>query len=192
MRTTLSTALLAVLGVFCFISTVDASAQTLRVSLEELAGASDRVVMGRTVSTESAWNADRSAILTRVTIRVEDPATGAVTGQEIVTVPGGQVGEYLHEVSDMPIFAENEEVVVFLTRHDTGVMIVTGGTQGKMEVRTDPATGERTVLGAAHLLKDDAVDTEPLKSGARPLMEVDEVNSTLPLLELIRKVKALQ
>ncbi|NNE71773.1 MAG: hypothetical protein HKN29_15620 [Rhodothermales bacterium] len=131
------------------------TAQTLRLNLEQLEQSSDAVVLGRAVHAESAWTPDRSAILTRVTIQVQDPVTGAPIGEQVLVVPGGQVGDYIHEVSDMPTFRVDEVVAVFLTAHPSGEMIVTGGWQGKLDVVQDPATGEKRVLGASFLLDDE-------------------------------------
>ncbi len=165
-----------------------ASSQTLRLNLDQLEQASDAVVVGRTISTESAWTADRSAILTRVVIQIEDPETGEPIGEQVVMVPGGRVGEYIHEVSDMPTFRENEEVAVFLTAHDSGTMIVTGGWQGKLDVTTDAETGEKRVLGAGYLL-DAEVQGFALASENT---DVSEFRAQVRMTEFAQRVKKLK
>jgi len=163
---------------------VPASAQTLRISLDALSEASDAV------KTESFWNADRSAILTRVVIGVDQRLAGSSGPEQDLIVPGGQVGEYLHEVSDMPVFTEGEEVVVFLTQHSSGVTIVTGGWQGKLEIVEDPETGARRVIGGAHLFDEDLKARGPgeiLEQG----VDVERVRKTLPIEEFVRRVKKI-
>lgn len=164
------------------------SSQTLRLNLTQLEEASDAVVVGRTISAESAWTADRSAILTRVVIQVQDPATGEAIGEQVVMVPGGRVGEYIHEVSDMPTFSENEEVAVFLTEHESGAMIVTGGWQGKLDVTTDTETGEKRVLGAGYLLDSD-VQGFALESEKTT---VSEFRAQVGMTEFAQRVKKLK
>jgi hypothetical protein len=165
-----------------------ASSQTLRLNLDQLEQASDAVVVGRTLSAESAWTADRSAILTRVVIQVQDPETGEAIGEQIVMVPGGRVGEYIHEVSDMPTFREDEEVAVFLTTHESGAMIVTGGWQGKLDVVRDSVTGEKRVLGAGYLLDAD-VQGFALESEQAA---VSELRTQVQMTEFARRVTKLK
>lgn len=132
---------------------LDARAQSsdIRLSVKQLKDTSESVVLARTVKTESYWNDDRSAILTRVTLQVEESLSGSATGETVVIVPGGQIGEYLHEVTDMPEFVTGEESVVFLERHSSGVTVVNGGARGKLEVKTDAVSRSREVMGAAAL-----------------------------------------
>ncbi|MFT5143650.1 MAG: hypothetical protein ACI84D_002280 [Thalassolituus oleivorans] len=178
----MATVLLCVLS-----SPTGVQGQTLRLNLQQLEDASDAVVLGRMVSSESAWTADRSAILTRVDIEVHDPETGAVIGMQTVTVPGGQVGEYVHEVSDMPYFREGEEVAVFLTQHPTGAMIVTGGWQGKLEIVSNPSGGEKRILGAEHLMEEEVTGFLATGNGS----EVERQRKTFPLSEFVKRVKKL-
>lgn len=168
--------------------TFPVDAQTLRLNLTQLEEASDAIVVGRTVSMESAWTDDRSAILTRVVIQVEDPETGRPLGEQVVVVPGGRVGEFIHEVSDMPTFRQNEVVALFLTAHASGGMIVTGGWQGKLDVVKDPATGERRVLGAAYLL-DANVEGFALEAEQT---DVSEFRTQVPMAEFADKVRKLR
>ena len=179
---------LAALAACTILLASPASSQTLRLNLDQLEQASDAVVVGRTISTESAWTADRSAILTRVVIQIEDPATGKPIGEQVVMVPGGRVGEFIHEVSDMPTFQENEEVAVFLTAHDSGTMIVTGGWQGKLDVTTDAETGEKRVLGAGYLLDAD-VQGVALESEKT---DVSEFRTQVGMTEFARRVTKLK
>lgn len=131
-----------------------ASGQVRKVSLEELARSSTSVVVGETMSTRSFWAEDGSQILTEVTVRVDQQIKGTASEEAIITIPGGQVGNTVYEVSDMPIFADGEEVVVFLWAHPSGKQLVTGASQGKLSVEADPATGAKVVSGTALQLRD--------------------------------------
>jgi hypothetical protein len=168
-------------------SPVGVQAQTLRLNLQQLEDASDAVVIGTMVSSKSTWTTDRSSILTRVEIEVHDPETGAVIGMQSVTVPGGQVGEYVHQVSDMPYFKVGEEVAVFLTRHPTGEMIVTGGWQGKLEIVRDPSGGEKRILGAEHLMEEEVAGFLATDNGS----EVERRKKTFSLSDFVERVKKL-
>ena len=134
--------------------------QELRTSLETLTSTSEAVVVAQTVETESFWNDDRTAILTRVILRVEDQLMGQAAGMTEIIIPGGQVGDVIHEVSDMPHFEVDEQAVVFVERHRSGVYIVSGGLHGKLPVSLDRETGVRMVGGTTELFEAEAHDDE--------------------------------
>ena len=189
-----------ILAFVCLCATLlpsEVTGQTLRRSLGELSRESDAVVVGKTLSTESYWTADRSAIMTRVKIRIDESVAGALSGEATILVPGGQVGEYLHEVSDMPIFAADEEVMVFVTRLSTGEFIVAGGMQGKLDVIRDPSSGDRTVLAGAGLVSGLDVDlvegstSFPAAAGDQ-MIEADDEKTAVPLVDFVKRVKRLE
>lgn len=95
------------------------------MSLEQLARDADRILVGTVVLTESAWNAERTAIFTTVRVRVDDSAKGSRPREVVLRVEGGQVGEIAQSVSDGLSFAEGQQVVLFLK--GTSVL---GGPQG--------------------------------------------------------------
>jgi len=127
------------------------SAQARKATLEELTLASTAVVLGKTTQTTSYWNERGTKIFTDVTIQVEEAVTGSVANETVITIPGGRVGNTVYEVSDMPVFEEGEEVLVFLWQHPSGQHLVTGGTQGKMPV-VDDGEQRRRVVPAGSLL----------------------------------------
>lgn len=183
-------AILAIVSLCAVLLPSEATAQTLRRSLGELTREADAVIVGKTLSTESYWTADRSAILTRVTVRVDETLSGDASSQVVLTVPGGQVGDLLHEISDMPVFLPDEEVVVFTTRLASGETVVAGGLQGKLEIVRDRDQGERQVIGFAALLDDTSfVVSDPTPAGET--LEADEVKSALPLKDFSARVKRL-
>lgn len=165
-----------------------AQAQDIRLSVAELKSTSSSVVVARTVKTESYWNADRSAILTRVTLRVEDRILGEAAEETVVVVPGGQIGEYIHEVSDMPSFAKDDESVVFIERHSSGVNVVSGGAQGKLDIEIDTRTNLRSVVGGQGLFPEMNLDAAP-GAAADVSPAGDSPKDTISLDEFKNKIR---
>jgi hypothetical protein len=117
-----------------------------------LAEASDVVLVGRVGSLESRWNADRSMIVTHVTIEVGETIKGDAGGSKIVVaVPGGEVGEAGEWYSHTPRFTVAEEVLLFATKSQGGSFRVTGGEQGKLTVERDPETGTKVIPNVGSL-----------------------------------------
>ncbi len=137
-----------VVACFALIAANAALAQVYSASLEELATTSSAVVVGKTTNIRSFWNADRTQIMTEVTLQVDDQVAGNTGPETIVTIPGGRVGNSLYEVSDMPIFIEGEEVIVFLWQDPEGRNLVTGGAQGRIGIEVDQALNQRVVTSA--------------------------------------------
>lgn len=162
-------------------------AQDFRVSVDQLKEASTSVVLARTVKTESHWNSDGSAILTRVTLQVEDRLMGEASDETILVIPGGRIGNTIHEVSDMPSFVANEESIIFVERHSSGVNVVSGGSSGKLQVKRNQTTRAWSVVGGAALF--DRVETgennsQVLDEGASS----DGDDKSLPLDEFKRRL----
>lgn len=146
------------------------------MSLEELSLTSHAIVLGETLERRSYWSEDGSKIYTDVTIRVADRMKGDPAAEAVITVPGGRVGNTLYEVSDMPIFVDGEEVLLFLWEHPSGKTLVTGGMQGKLQVIGEEEGPGKIVQGFG--LRDEALhaisagpDPEP-SLNARPLRDV--------------------
>ncbi|GAB4410404.1 MAG: hypothetical protein Kow00123_24010 [Anaerolineales bacterium] len=95
------------------------------MSLEQLARDADRILVGTVVLTESAWNADKTAIFTTVRLRVGEAVKGSKPREVVLRVEGGQVGDIAQSVSGGLSFAEGQQVVLFLKG-----MSVLGGPQG--------------------------------------------------------------
>ena len=68
----------------------------------------------------SFWNDKHDKIFTRVKISVDMTIKGESSNEKVILIPGGRVGNIIYEVSDMPVFAEGEETVVFLWQHPSG------------------------------------------------------------------------
>jgi hypothetical protein len=135
-----------------FLSPSLSPAQARKASLKEMTETSSAVITGRCLAKESAWNKDRTKIFTRVRIQTGERIKGDPGTEVVVTVPGGQVGSTVYEVSDIPSFAEGEEMLVFLWNHPSGKTLVTGALQGKLSIVEEKVTGRKIVQGASLLL----------------------------------------
>ena len=113
--------------------------------LRELATEAGAVAHGRVVALEPRWADGRRAIETLVTLRVETYAKGNLGESVTLRVPGGQLGPYRSVMLGAPTFAEGDEVVVFLAATGPRIPHLVGLAQGVFRVRTNIATGSRTV-----------------------------------------------
>lgn len=123
-------------------------AQIQTMSTQQLTEQSSAVVLGTCEKTESYWADGNSKIFTRVKIRGQQALKGDIAAAAEITVPGGKIGNIIYEVTDMPVFREGEEVLLFVWQHPTGKQLIMGGMQGKLSVETDKATGRKTIKGA--------------------------------------------
>lgn len=86
-----------------------------RMSLEDLARTADAVVVGTVVSRGSRYDDRRpDRIVTDVVVRVERGVRGDVSGEVVVTIPGGEVDGMGQIVTGAPVLRPGEEVVLFL------------------------------------------------------------------------------
>jgi len=131
----------------------NAAALMLEMSLEELASGADSIIVGQVLHRKSHWNRDKTEIYTRVVISTEERLKGSAhSGNIVIAVPGGQIGDTTVEVTDVPDFSIGEKVVVFLrpltdkqvaedglvnTGDDVPWFQIHGGFQGKFSVLDD-------------------------------------------------------
>ncbi|GMQ82530.1 MAG: hypothetical protein BMS9Abin05_1984 [Rhodothermia bacterium] len=156
----------------------DTVAQSLKVTVEDLADVSTSVVHGKTTRVHSYWTQDKRYIMTDVTIQVDGAMKGSALSETVVTIPGGRVGSTLYEVSDMPVFVEGEEVVVFVWEYPSGTRTVTGGMKGKLTVVDDPVSSRKIVLGANELFNPAPAAKTDL-SAPRTNMSLDEFSKRI-------------
>ncbi len=172
------------LGMLFSLLSNDALSQVRKVSIKELTLESTAIVVGKCTKKESFWNDKRTQILTEVKIQTGESIKGKPGEEVVITIPGGRVGNTIYEVSDMPVFQEGEEVLVFLWRHPSGKNLVTGALQGKLTVVEDKKTGKKVLQGTQQLLKED-----------RPLLKRTITRAKPPtkifLDDFIKEVKGL-
>ena len=127
---TLLTACALMLALLALPGTALATVEEL--SLEELVSRATLIVRGTVIDTSAQWDADHSRIYTYVTLRPIEYVKGAARMSDLVfAVPGGTAGGLTLSVSDVPVFREGEETVVFL--QDEYFQVV-GWRQGKYTV----------------------------------------------------------
>ena len=132
-----------------------ARAQTTPASTESLARQADVVVVGKVSRVASAWNEDKSRIVTTVTVEVDQQVKGAGASAITLVTPGGEVDGVGELYSHTAQFKKDEEVVVFAQKDARGRFRVVAGEQGKLTVKADKTTGIRMVAGDTRL--DDLV-----------------------------------
>ncbi|MBI4820563.1 MAG: hypothetical protein HY791_30125 [Deltaproteobacteria bacterium] len=111
----------------------------LPLSIEDMSKEALAVVRARVLQREADWDARHSRIYTHTRLEVLDTihARASLPKELLVRTLGGEVGEVGMKVAGTPIFADGEEVVVFL-RADPEVATeyqVIGMAQGKLHVR---------------------------------------------------------
>jgi hypothetical protein len=120
-------------------------AQTSQSELKNLSQNADVIITGKVTQQNSSWNENKTRIYTLATIQVDEYLKGGNTGSSIVvSYPGGEVGDIGELYSHMPRFEDNEEVLVFLKKDQTGSSYkVVNGEEGKLTVISDAKTGEK-------------------------------------------------
>jgi hypothetical protein len=120
-------------------------AQQMAVELKDLSLGADIIITGKVSKQISSWNDDNTRIYTRATIQVEEYLKGNNNGAPIVVrYLGGEVGDIGEQYSHMPRFEDKEEVLVFLKKDNKNSDYkVFNGENGKINVITDPKTGEK-------------------------------------------------
>jgi hypothetical protein len=140
------TAFALLVGVMGLLS-AEGTGQTKAVQLDDLARKAEIVAVGRVSNLKSEWSPDRTHIVTRVTLSVEEYVKGQDAATVTLTTLGGEVGEVGELYTHVPTFRQNEEVVVFLQKDREGQYRVSGGTQGKYTIERSRESGQLVVAG---------------------------------------------
>ena len=141
---------LLLFGAALLVLPLECEAQVKEMSIQELTMESTSILYGKCTKMESAWTENNEMIFTTVTIVPEYYLKGNIGNEVSIVVPGGQVGDIVYEVSEMPSFRKGEEVFAFVWKHPSGKNLVTGGYQGKLKIDMDVRTGKKTVSGKQH------------------------------------------
>lgn len=115
--------------------------QVIKKTIEEMTQDALTILHGKCTQVQSSWDENQERIYTEIKVMAAEYLKGNQGSEVTITVPGGSVGNYVYEVSDMPVFAEGEEFVAFLSKHSSGRNLVTGAKQGKLLIHQDPNTG---------------------------------------------------
>lgn len=149
-----------------------AAAVVQETTVEEVARTSETVVRGRVEKMSARWSRDGRRILTDVEIVVHSSWKGSAPDRVRVVVPGGRIGALAQRVDAAPVFAEREDVVVFLGRRGRAWRIA-GLALGKYRVDGETA---RPAL-------------EGFRFTPRPAPAGERVVGAMPLGELERRVR---
>jgi len=170
---------------FLFLSEAEGKAQVKKMSAKDMTDVSTAVLYGKCTGKKCEWNENRTAIYTYVTIVPEGYIKGNLGSEVVVAVPGGRVDDILVEVSETPVFLEDEEVVAFICKGKKGSNLITGGFQGKMRIEKDPVTGKRTVIEQDF---DEEQSDEELETASEDVVKTKK-NQKVALEDFIGKLK---
>ena len=158
---TATSRLLLLAGIFGWLALQPSvSALMIKRSLIERVQEADYIVVGTVVSQESRWHERLALLYTEATIRVTEalkiPRGETSPSELVIRVPGGQKGNRLMRVSEMPTFHPAERTLVFLRKGRAGTCRVVSGTHGAFRLITDPTLGEDAVANEARAFLVDA------------------------------------
>jgi hypothetical protein len=153
-------AFLLVLTLLCAGNVRSSPVPTSALSIAELTKRSDVIVLGTVTSIASDWNVNRTAIETRIDLKVEEIFKGrADHGKITFHQLGGVVGEIASSVGEAAAFVEGERVAVFLSKNNRERLQVVAFFEGKFSVERRPE-GEMAVRRVPGVSKP--VDEFPL------------------------------
>lgn len=132
-------------GIFAWLGAhKEGRATTLALLSEaEMVQRSTLIVRAVVEKTQALWTAQKTAIVTLVSLRVEEEVTGRPCPTHLTLGHyGGQIGEIRLALEGGPHFADGEEVIVFL--HPNPALpkeyLLTGWTQGKWTIHRPQAS----------------------------------------------------
>ncbi len=119
----------------------------LQESNLDVAKRSEAIVVARCISSESKWNEEGSLIFTYVTFEIQDTIKGKDPKDKLtLKLIGGQVGDVIQTVPDLPVFNEEGEVMLFLGPiNKDGYPTLASMKNGALQIQTDIKTGQKIV-----------------------------------------------
>ena len=136
---------LFILTLLCAGNVQASSVLTRALSIAELTKRSDVIVLGTVSFIASDWNLNRTAIETRIDLKVEEIFKGTVDhGKISFHQLGGIAGEIASSVGEAASFEEGERVAVFLLKNNRDRLQLVGSFQGKFSIQRRPE-GEMAV-----------------------------------------------
>ena len=112
--------------------------------LQKMSRDADLILTGKVIKQQSAWNQNKTRIITSTTIEAEEYLKGNA-GRKFLVVnhPGGEVGGVGEIYTHMPTFKDNEEMLLFLKNDKKGNDYkVLYGEDGKIDIMNS-ASGEK-------------------------------------------------
>ncbi|MHB8421069.1 MAG: hypothetical protein ACYDCL_23605 [Myxococcales bacterium] len=137
------------LALAALLAAAPASASIARaLSLDDLAGRAELVVLGRVTGQQARWSRDHLRIATRVEVQVDERWKGAAGGEITLLCPGGELDGLGQVVLGEPRFEVGERVVLFLVKRGDFYRAV-GMSQGVFRVEGATATQDLRELALA-------------------------------------------
>jgi hypothetical protein len=136
--------LLAVL--LLFTQSLTSFAQKTDHEIKKMSGQADLILIGKVMRKKSDWNENKTRIYTRATIQVDEYLKGRADGKSVeVVYPGGEVGDTGELYTHMPVFGNNEEVLVFLKKDNKNkAFTVLNGEKGKIKIWKNTKSNDKT------------------------------------------------
>jgi len=156
----LLSSLMASFMILTGLATVAHATTVERLTLEDLATRSQRIVQGVVRGSRTYWSPDGKLILTTTTIDVTEAIKGQGASTMEVTTVGGQIGDTVLHVGGMPAFVPGESTIVFVERSG-GYLTVLGLGQGKFTVSNGEVANSLSELTFA--------DGRPARASRMPL-----------------------
>jgi hypothetical protein len=112
------------------------------LSTDELAKASETVVIGEVEEVEAQWSSDGKTIFTSSTISISEVVTGrTLPGKIVVEYEGGEIGDIGLKISDMATLDKGDKVLLFLktarSKKFGSAYNMIGKAQGKYKIGED-------------------------------------------------------
>ena len=176
----------AAFGAALFLLASAASGLMIKVPLAALTTGAETIVLGRVAEVRSSWSLDNSLIVTLTTIEIQESMKGRLSSRRLVVqTEGGQVGDLSLSVSDEPVFAVGETVLLFLKP-----LPARFSGANSVLVLTSPDPVFRMLEKAQGKYSVDA-DGQARKTGYR-LIDADGSDETsLPLTTLQQRITSL-
>jgi hypothetical protein len=105
-----------------------------RITAEELASQSERIVRGQVARSRSAWDSEHKYIWTHYEVSVTEMLRGPHAATITVSEPGGSLDGVNMRTSGTLPFAVGEDTILFLYKTPIGYWRAVGGPQGKFAV----------------------------------------------------------
>jgi hypothetical protein len=111
-------------------------AATVKRSLEQLSQEADIVVIGSVTRQVSTWNRQYTAIVTDITVTIDEHIKGWHGAEVTFRIVGGIVGDVGMRTSNDPVFQDGDRVILFLQTvgvlptlvgHSQGAYMVSNG-----------------------------------------------------------------
>lgn len=124
---------------FLFLTAANSFAlREIKSTTHDLARSSDGVVLATCLTSEAKIDEDTGLIFTYTTFRVDESIKGEYGEKVVLRIVGGTVGDMSVSSPYLPVFTQNDEVILFLGPYNTkGYPVLQSIQEGIYSVETD-------------------------------------------------------